>query len=179
MFCLIWWLGGGGMGEEGGAEEAEWRDLEEEWLEREEEEEEPEDDETLEDLLSDDGLSLGCGCFLGMVKLDFVTLSAPVTWIGPGGKEDEGFADDWLAFVDFAEFLLCGVAVFLDDFELWEEAFLSLGETFAALVAEAFLLPLTGVPDAEGGFSAGFWFSASFSCSFGFSSLGGAENRQE
>lgn len=72
------------MGDEGGAEEAEWRDLDEEWLEREEEEEEPGDEETLEDLLSD-GLSLGCGCFLGMVKLDLVTLSAPVTWMGPGG----------------------------------------------------------------------------------------------
>lgn len=84
MFCLIWWLGGGGMGDEGGAEEAEWRDLDEEWPEREEEEEEPGDEDTLEDLLSD-GLSLGCGCFLGMVKLDLVTLSAPVTWMGPGG----------------------------------------------------------------------------------------------
>lgn len=77
--------------------------------------------------------------------------------------------------MDFAELLLGGVAVFLDDFdfELREEGFLSLGETFAALVAEAFLLPLTGVADAEEGFSAGFWVSASFS------SLGGAGNRQD
>lgn len=118
------------------------------------------------------------------MKLDLVTLSAPVTWMGPGGKADEGFADDELAFVDFAELLLGGVAVFLDDFdfELKEEAFLSLGETFAALVA--FLLPLTGGADAEEGFSAGFWVSASFSfsfCSFSFcfSSLGGAGNRQD
>lgn len=86
--------------------------------------------------------------------------------------------------MDFAELLLGGVAVFLDDFdfELREEAFLSLGETFAGLVAEAFLLPLTGVADAEEGFSAGFWVSASFSfCSFSlcFSSLGGAGNREE
>lgn len=83
--------------------------------------------------------------------------------------------------MDFAELLLGGVAVFLDDFdfELREEAFLSLGETFAALVAEAFLLPLTGVTDAEEGFSAGFWVSASFSFSLCFSSFGGAGNRQD
>lgn len=167
------------MGDEGGAAEAEWRDLDEEWLEREEEEEEPVVDELLEDLLSD-GRSLGCGCFLGMVKLDLVTLSAPVTWMGPAGKEGEGFAGERLAFVDFEELLLGGVAAFLDfDFELLEEAFLSLGETFADLVAGAFLLPLAGVADAGGGFSAGFWISASFSSvSLCFSSLGGAANRQ-
>lgn len=121
-------------------------------------------EELLEEDLLSVGLSLGCGCFLGMVKLDLVTLSAPVTWMGPAGKEDEGFAGERLAFVDFAELLLGGVAVFLDDFdfELLEEALLSLGETFAALVAGAFLLPLAGVADAGGGFSAGFWVSASF-----------------
>lgn len=122
------------------------------------------DDEILEEDLLSVGFSLGCGCFLGMVKLDLVTLRAPVTWIGPAWKEDEGFAGERLAFVDFAELLLKGVAVFLDDFafELLE-AFLSLGETFAALVAGAFLPPLDGVADAGGGFSAGFWVSASFS----------------
>lgn len=101
-----------------------------------------------------------------MVKLDLVTLSAPVTWMGPAWKEDEGFAGERPAFVDFAELLLGGVAVFLDDFvfELLEEAFLSVGETIvAALVAGAFLPPLDGVADAWGGFSAGFWVSTSFS----------------
>lgn len=138
-------------------------------------------DELLEEDLLSDGRSLGCGCFLGMVKLDLVTLSAPVTWMGPAGKEDEGFAGERLAFVDFAELLLGGVAAFLDfDFELLE-VFLSLGETFAALVAGAFLLPLAGVADDGGGFSAGFWTSASFSfssLSLCFSSLGGAANRK-
>ena len=41
------------------------------------------DDDEEEDLVLD-GASF-CGCFLGMVKLDLVTLSAPVTWMGPGG----------------------------------------------------------------------------------------------
>lgn len=122
------------------------------------------DDGVLEEDLLSVGRSLGCGCFLGMVKLDLVTLSAPVTWMGPAGKEDEGFAGERLAFVDLAELLLGGVPVFLDDFDLeLLEAFLSLGETFAALVAGAFLLPLAGVVDAGGGFSAGLWVSASFS----------------
>lgn len=183
MFCLIWWLGGGVMGAEGGPVEAEWRDLEEEWLEREDEEEEPVDPELLEDNLLSFGFSLGCGCFLGMVKLDLVTLSAPVTWMGPAWKDDESFAGERLALVDFEELLLRGVSVLLDDFafELLEEDFLSLGDTFAALVAGAFLTPLDGVADAGSGFSAGFWVSASFSFwsfSLCFSSLDGAANQQ-
>lgn len=99
-----------------------------------------------------------------MVKLDLVTLSAPVTWIGPAGKDDEGLEGERLDFVDFAELLLGGVATFLEDFDFeLLEAFLSLGETFDALMAGAFLLPVAGVADTEGGFSAGFWVSASFS----------------
>lgn len=52
------------------------------------------------------------------MKLDFVTLSAPVTWMGPGGKGDEGCACDVPGFLDFAELLLGGVTDFLDDFDL-------------------------------------------------------------
>lgn len=183
MFCLIWWFGGGGMGDEGGAEAVGWECLDLEWLEREEE---ADDDETLEEDLLSDALSFCCGCFLGIVKLDFVTLNAPVTWMGPGGKGDEGCTGDAPGFLDFAELLLGGVTDFLDDFdlELWEEVFLSFGEVLAALVAGAFLLPLAEAPDVEEDFSAGFWDAASFSfsfCSFSlcFSSLGGAGNRQE
>lgn len=66
--------------------------------------EETGDDGTLEDGddLLWDGESFCCGCFLGMVKLDLVTLSAPVTWIGPGGKGDgvgTGFGPGFLDFV--------------------------------------------------------------------------------
>lgn len=53
-----------------------------------------------------------------MVKLDLVTLSAPVTWIGPGGKGDEVRAGSWPDFLDFPAVLLRGVAGFLDAFEL-------------------------------------------------------------
>lgn len=53
-----------------------------------------------------------------MVKLDLVTLSAPVTWIGPGGKGEEVRAGSWPGFLDFAAVLLWSVAGFLDAFEL-------------------------------------------------------------
>ncbi len=53
-----------------------------------------------------------------MVKLDFVTLSAPVTWIGPGGNGDGVWTGDWPDFLDFAAVLLEGVTGFLDAFEL-------------------------------------------------------------
>lgn len=52
-----------------------------------------------------------------MVKLDLVTLSAPVTWIGPGGKEDGAWAL-FAGFLDFAAVLLGGVVGFLEAFEL-------------------------------------------------------------
>ena len=88
---------------------------------------------------------------------------------------------DGSGFLDFAPVLLGGVAGFLDAFELlvWEEDFLSFGETLAALVIGAFLLPFTGVADAEGFSGAG---AGSFSfCSFSlcFSSLGGAGNKNK
>ena len=52
-----------------------------------------------------------------MVKFDLVTLSAPVTWMGPGGKEDWAWAV-FACFLDFAEVLLGGVTGFLEAFEL-------------------------------------------------------------
>lgn len=53
-----------------------------------------------------------------MVKLDLVTLKAPVTWMGPGGKGDE--AGGGPGFLDFVELLLGGVAAFLDALVLVE-----------------------------------------------------------
>lgn len=53
-----------------------------------------------------------------MVKLDLVTLSAPVTWMGPGGKGDGVWTGDGPGFLDFAAALLGGVTGFLDAFEL-------------------------------------------------------------
>lgn len=177
MFCLIWLFGGGGsMGDTGGAEAAGCGGLDEEWLEWVEE---TGDDGTLEEDWLSDALSLCCGCFLGIVKLDFVTLSAPVMWMGPGGKGDWGWTGDGPGFLAFAAVLLWGVTVFLDAFELkvWREGFLSFGETLAALEVGAFLFPLTGVAATGEGFSGAFSGSASFSfCSFSlcFSSLDGA-----
>lgn len=106
MFVLIWLLGGGDMGDIGGAEAAGCGGLEDkEWLEGAEE---TGDDGTLEaeDKLLWDGASFCCGCFLGMVKLDLVTLSAPVTWIGPGGKRDGVWTGVEPGFLDFAAVLL-------------------------------------------------------------------------
>lgn len=51
------------------------------------------------------------------MKLDLVTLSAPVTWMGPGGKGD-GACAVFTGFLDFAAVLLGGVAGFLEAFEL-------------------------------------------------------------
>lgn len=177
MFCLIWLLGGGGIVDTGGAEAAGCGGLDEEWLE---ETEEAGDDASLEEDLLSDAASFFCGCFFGIVKLDFVTLSAPVMWIGPGGKGDGGWMCDGPGFLDFAAVLLWDVTGFLDTFELevWREDFLSFGETLAALVVGAFLFPLTSVADAGEGFSGEC--SASF-CSFPlcFSSLGGAGNQEQ
>lgn len=160
MFCLIWLFGGLGAGDAGGAEEDEWA-LDEEWLE------EAEDDGTLEEEWLSDEASFCCGRFLGIVKLDLVTLRAPVMWMGPGGKEDWGFAVEEANFFDFEGVLLWGVTGFL---ELeWCDSFLSLRETLAALVRGAFLFPLTGV--AEAGFSGVFSGAASFS------SFAGAKNQ--
>lgn len=53
-----------------------------------------------------------------MVKFDLVTLNAPVTWIGPGGKGTGGRAGGVLGFLDFAAVLLGVVTVFLDAFEV-------------------------------------------------------------
>lgn len=53
-----------------------------------------------------------------MVKLDLVTLSAPVMWIGPGGKGDWLWTGDGSDFLDFAAALLEGVVGFFDAFEL-------------------------------------------------------------
>lgn len=101
------------------------------------------------------------------MKLDLVTLRAPVMWMGPGGKEDWGFAVEEANFFVFEEVLLWGVTGFL---ELeWCDSFLSRRETLAALVMEAFLFPLTGV--AEVGFSGVFSGAASFS------SFAGAKNQ--
>lgn len=176
MFCLIWLFGGGGMGD---ADEAECGGLDEEWPEGAEE---TGDDGTLEDDWLSDAASFCSGCFLGIVKLDFVTLSAPVTWMGPRGKGDGGWTVDWPGFLDFTAILFGGDTGFLDDFELecgWE-GFLSFEETFADRVIGAFFFTLTGVAGAGEGFSGGFSVSASFFCSFSlcFSSLGGAGNKE-
>lgn len=53
-----------------------------------------------------------------MVKLDLVTLSAPVTWIGPEGKGDGEWTGGWPPFLDFVAVLAGGVTGFLDPFEL-------------------------------------------------------------
>lgn len=53
-----------------------------------------------------------------MVKLDLVTLSAPVTWIGPGGKGGGAWAGSGPDFLDFDGVLFGGVAGFLDFFKL-------------------------------------------------------------
>lgn len=53
-----------------------------------------------------------------MVKLDLVTLRAPVTWIGPGGKAGGVWAGGGPGFLDLAAVLLGGVTGFLDVFEL-------------------------------------------------------------
>lgn len=107
MFCRIWLLGGGGS--TGGAEAAGCGGLEGAG--------EGGVDGTREDGLVSGGASFCCGCFLGMVKLDLVTLSAPVTWIGPGLKADGGWAGDGPGFLDF-DVLLWGVAGFFCTFEL-------------------------------------------------------------
>lgn len=52
------------------------------------------------------------------MKLDLVTLSAPVTWIGPGGKGEGAWVGVGPGFLDFAAVLLRGVTCFLDAFEL-------------------------------------------------------------
>lgn len=52
------------------------------------------------------------------MKLDLETLSAPVTWIGPGGKGDEVCVDDEPGFLDLVVVLLGGVTGFFDVFEL-------------------------------------------------------------
>lgn len=167
------------MGETGGAEAAGCGGLEdEEWLEGAEE---TGDDGTLED--EDDwlrdGESFCWGCFFGMVKLDLVTLRAPVTWIGPGGKGDGAWTGGGPGFFDFEAVLLGGVTGFLDAFELEvrREDFLLFVESLAALVVRGFLLPLTGVVDAGEGFSEAGAGSFSFCSSVCFSSLGGAENQ--
>lgn len=112
-----------------------------------------------------------------MVKLDLVTLSAPVTWIGPGGKGGGAWTGGGPGFLDFAEVLLGDVTGFLDAFELavCREGFLLFEETLAALVVRDFLFPLTGVVDAGEGFSG----AVTGSFSFCFSSLGGAENQEQ
>lgn len=176
MFCLIWLLGGGGIGGTGGAEAAGWALEDEEWLEGGEE---TVDDGTLEDL--DEwvlaGVSFCCGCFLGMVKFDLVTLNAPVTCIGPGGKGEGVWTGGGPGFLDFAVVLLGSVTGFLDDLDklvVWREGFLLFGETLAALGVKDFLFPLTGVEED---------FSGATTCSFSFCSLcfslEGAENNKQ
>lgn len=82
-----------------------------------------------------------------MVKLDFETLNAPVTWIGPGGRGDEVWEDDEPGFLDLVVVLLGGVTGFLDAFELeaCEEDFLPFGEFLLGLAGGVFLFRLTGV----------------------------------
>lgn len=122
MFCLIWLLGGGAGVPEDAGEAAGWEDLEEEWLDEAEEADddegtlEEEEDEEEEWLL--DGGSFCGGCFLGMVKLDLVTLSAPVMWTGPAGNGDGAGAEGAPGFLDLGAGLPAGAACFLVDLEL-------------------------------------------------------------
>lgn len=174
IFFLIWWLGGGRIGETGRAEVGGCTDLEEEeWLGGAED---TGDDGTLEefDLFSS---SFCWGCFLGMVKLHLVTLSAPVMWIGPGGNGGGAGTGVDAGFLDFAAVLVGVVEGFLDAFELeaWWEDFLLLEETFSAFAGEDFFFLLLGVPDTEDDFSGDDIGSFSF-C---FSSLGGAGNQKQ
>lgn len=181
MFVLIWLLGGSARAATA-ADGAGCAALEaDEWLEGavgagvdgtlEEEEED----------LPGEGTSLCCGAFLGMVKLDLVTLSAPVAWIGPPGGRDGAWAGAWPCFLDFAAVLLGGAAGFLDPLvvAIDGEGFLPFGVTLAALVAGDFLFPLTGGADAGGGISGAGTGSFSFwSFSLGFSSFWGAGNKK-
>lgn len=112
-----------------------------------------------------------------MVKLDLVTLSAPVMWMGPGGMDDWGLAAEEAGFFVLEGVLFWGAAGFL---ELeWCDVLLSLREALAALVTGAFLCPLSGAAAAAAGggcFSGAFSGTASFS--FGsFSSFAGARNQ--
>lgn len=175
MFFLIWWLGGGLIGEAGGgADVGGWAGLEdEEWLGGAED---TGDDGTLEeiDLVS---ASFCWGCFLGMVKLHLVTRRAPVMWTGPGGNGDGAGAGAEPGFLDLAAVfvgVVAGFFVFVD-FELEAGGdFLVFEETFSALVGVNFLFRLLGVSDAVD-------FSEDGICSFSFcfSSLGGAGNQEQ
>lgn len=176
MFCLIWLLGGG-MGDAEGAEAAGCVDLEdEEWLGGAEEAgvdrllDEDEDDWLRE------VVSFCCCCFLGMVKLDLVTLSAPVAWIGPWGKGDGAWAGDGLGLLDFVAVLLGIVTGLLDalDREDWRDDFLLFGETLAPVAVRDFF-PLTDVEETEEDFSGDTTGGAFSLC---FSSLWGARNHK-
>lgn len=117
MFVLIWLLGGCCMLDAGGADAAECGGLEvEEWLEGAVWMGDVGPRGEAVDLLGE-GTSFCCGAFLGMVKLDLVTLRAPVTWMGPGGKREGARAGAWPGFFDFAAVLPEGAAGFLDTFE--------------------------------------------------------------
>lgn len=52
------------------------------------------------------------------MKLDLVTLRAPVAWMGPGGKGDDAPAALGPGFLDLVALLLGSVTGFLDDLVL-------------------------------------------------------------
>lgn len=119
-----------------------------------------------------------------MVKLDLVTLRAPVTWIGPAGYGEGGWAG--LVFLNLALVLLGGVMGFLEVLGVFEVLgsrldFLLLGETFEIFGGgedDFFLFfGFTGVIEAGVSGSGGTSFSfASFSR--GISSFCGAGDKK-
>lgn len=147
------------------------------WLEGAEE---TEDDWTLdEEEWLGAGKSFGWGCFLGMVKVDLVTLKAPVIWTGPGDTADEDETVEGTGFLDL-EVLKGEVDCFFDGLLLLMgvEGFLPLLVILASLWPVDLLLPLGGVLGSVDFFSGGPRSFLLFSSSLSSPSLGPVETKQ-
>ena len=117
MFCLIWLLGGAAGAPEGAGEGVGWEALEDERMDGAEEADDVGTLEDEEEWLLDGGSFCGA-CFFGMVKLDLVTLSAPVMCTGPPGNVEAFGVEGPAGFLDFGAGLLEAVACFLVALEL-------------------------------------------------------------